>query len=54
MGVFIKDMYLPDNCLKCPFAMLNKYGERLCYFTDRKVWIYDRHEECPLEEREED
>ncbi len=57
-GLFIKDMSLPEHCGKCPLALLNGWGERYCFVTDHDVtacdgWTYNRHSECPMEEREE-
>lgn len=57
-GIFIKDMSLPEYCSKCPFAVLDNFGDRHCYITDYDVtnydgWCYnDRHEDCPMSERD--
>lgn len=57
-GIFIKNMWMPEHCGKCPMALLDGYGERHCYVTDTCVtncdgWTYNRSEDCPLEERDE-
>lgn len=46
MSVLIKDMDMPENCIDCPFDILNK-----CFATSRedcKVESLDRPEWCPL------
>lgn len=57
MSVIIENMCLPDNCMVCPFAMLNNFNERYCYVTERRLDVYfeayNRHEECPMKESED-
>jgi hypothetical protein len=56
-GVFIKDMFMPGHCGRCPMALLNHYGERTCFITesdvtDNATWIEDRPDDCPMREME--
>lgn len=51
----IKCMRLPESCLRCPLSIINHYGERECFVTeeDVSVFVYERPEECPMEETDE-
>lgn len=54
-GIFIKDMWLPEHCGKCPLALLDGYGERKCFVTESDVtgnatWAGDRASDCPMRE----
>ena len=52
MSVRIRGMRIPENCVSCPLALLNNYGERVCYVTEEDVteMFYDRHDKCQIEE----
>ena len=53
MGVYIKGMKMPHNCLWCPLSVLN--GERLyCEVTKDEVLRTKRDQECPLTEIDDD
>ena len=64
MGVLIKDMLMPKDCVFCPMAHWNKLdeitgceiviGKKFVDKTDRDFWYGDsRPKWCPLEESAE-
>ena len=57
-GIFIKNMFMPRHCGRCPLALLDGYGDRVCFITESDVtsnatWLEERPNDCPMEERKE-
>lgn len=57
LGIYIKDMSLPEHCGKCPMALLSWAGYRTCFITESDVtgnatWAEDRPRDCPMVEME--
>lgn len=55
--VLIKNMYLPESCLKCPLSLMDTYGQHICFITenivDNHIYYGERDTECPMEQVEE-
>ena len=56
-GIIIEGMSIPNSCVECPLAMLNRYHERFCFVTESMANIdpfYGRPDDCPMKELEEE
>ena len=50
MGVYIKGMKMPKNCLECSFKFVDiKYGDGCCLFTGIVCLSVGRQDKCPLQ-----